>query len=367
MVDPRVSKLASVLTHFSLKVKPGDLVRIVASSVAAPLVRELFREVLRAGGNPFTRISIDGLDEILFKYGSDDQLRYISPLHQQEIEESDVTISIAGDENTRRLSGVNPARIALAQEARRVLQRRIMERAAANELRWCVTLFPTQANAQDADMSLSDYTEFVYGACLLNEDDPVAAWQRVKVEQQRIADFLAQRDTIRLVGNGTDLTYRVGGRQWINAAGEQNFPDGEVFTGPIEDSAEGYITFDFPAIYSGREVEGVRLVFQQGKVVEATARKGEDLLISLLDLDPGARYLGEVAFGLNYGITCFSRNILFDEKIGGTVHLAVGASYPETGGVNHSGLHWDMICDMRNGSEVYADGELVYRDGKFII
>lgn len=367
MGDPRVTKLAQVLVQYSLKLKPGDLFRISADALAAPLVRELYREALIAGAHPYTRIEVGGLDEIFFKHGSDTQLRYISELARQEIELMDATIRILGAANTRSLSGVDAQRVAMAREAGRDLQARLMQRAAEDKLNWCVTLFPNHANAQDADMSLSDYEEFVYGAGLLDEADPVAAWRKVFSEQQRIADFLTQCDTIRLVGPGTDLTYRVGGRHWVNAAGDRNFPDGEVFTGPIEDSATGHITYSFPAIYSGREVEGVRLTFAQGKVVAATADKGEDLLHSLLDMDEGARYLGEVAFGLNYGISRFSRNILFDEKIGGTVHLALGAAYPETGGTNQSALHWDMICDMRSDSEVYADGKLVYRDGEFIV
>lgn len=367
MVDPRVTKLAQVLVRYSLKLQPGDLFRISGHAITAPLVRELYKEALLVGAHPFTRIQVNDLDELFFKHSSDAQLHYISELARQEIELVDATMSILGDENTRSLSGVDPARIAAARNARRELQQRLMQRAAEDKLRWCVTQYPTQASAQDADMSLSEYADFVYGAGLLNEPDPVAAWEQVCAEQQRIADFLMKCDTIRLVSNDTDLTYRVGGRTWINASGDKNFPDGEVFTGPLEDSAEGYITYSFPAVYSGREVEGVRLVFKQGKVVEATAEKGEELLLAQLNMDPGARYLGEVAFGLNYGIQRFSRNILFDEKIGGTVHLAVGASYPETGGQNESALHWDMICDMRSGSEVYVDGEVVYRDGKFLI
>jgi aminopeptidase len=367
MSDPRIGKLAQVLVNYSLKLKPGQLVRIIANAVAAPLVREFFQAALQAGAHPFTRISVDGIDEIFYKHGSTEQLSFISELTRQEIETIDASIYIIGDENTKSLSGVDPNRIALVRNARRDLQTRMFERSAENKLNWCVTLFPTNANAQDAEMSLKDYEDFVYAAGLLNELDPVVAWEQVRTEQQRLADFLQKRETIRLVSADTDLTYRIGGRTWINAAGDRNFPDGEIYTGPIEDSAEGHITYSFPAVYSGREVEGVRLIFKQGKVVEATAAKGQDLLLSLLDMDPGARYLGEVAFGLNYGINSFSRNILFDEKIGGTVHLAVGASYPETGGRNQSALHWDMICDMRSGSEVYADGELVYRDGTFLI
>lgn len=367
MADPRVTKLAEVLVRYSLKLQPGQTFRINASSVAAPLVHALYREALLAGANPYSRIAIDGLDELLYKHGSDAQLSHIPSWTRDEYANVDATISIMGGSNSRSLAGVDSSRIALARSATRELQELFMRRDAEGTLNWCVTLFPTNAGAQDADMSLSDYEDFVYGACLLNEPDPVAAWQQVRAEQQRVVDFLDKQDTIRLVGPDTDLTYRVGGRKWVNCYGDKNFPDGEVFTGPIENSANGHIRYSFPTIYSGREAADVRLVFKEGKVVEATAGKGEDILQSLLEMDPGARYLGEVAFGLNYGISRFSRNILFDEKIGGTVHLALGAGYPETGSTNKSALHWDMICDMREGSEAYANGELVYKDGKFLI
>jgi aminopeptidase len=367
MADPRVTKLAEVLVRYSLKLQPGQTFRISASSVAAPLVQALYREALSAGAHPYTRIAIDGIDELLYKNGNDAQLTHIPSWMRDESTNVDATIAIMGGSNSRSLAGVDPSRIALARSASRELQELTMRRSAEGTLNWCVTLFPTNAGAQDADMSLSDYEDFVYGACLLNEPDPVAAWQRVRDEQQRFVDFLDKQDTIRLVGPDTDLTYRVAGRKWVNCFGDKNFPDGEVFTGPIENSANGSIRYSFPTIYSGREAADVRLVFKEGKVVEATAGKGQDILDSLLEMDPGARFLGEVAFGTNYGINRFSRNILFDEKIGGTVHLALGAGYPETGSTNKSALHWDMICDMRQGSEAYANGELFYKDGKFLI
>lgn len=216
-------------------------------------------------------------------------------------------------------------------------------------------------------MSLSDYEEFVYRACLLDQPDPVAAWQAVHDDQQRLCDLLATKRTLRVVTEGTDLSVSVAGRRWANSDGHRNFPSGEVFTGPVEDSATGHITFDFPAIYMGRSVEGVRLEFEQGRVVSATARKGEDLLLSTLGMDAGARYLGEFAFGTNQGIQRHTGNILFDEKIGGTIHMALGSAYPETGGLNRSALHWDMIRDLRQGGEVYADGELLYRNGQFVV
>lgn len=215
-------------------------------------------------------------------------------------------------------------------------------------------------------MSLTEYEDFVYGAGLLNEPDPVAAWRGVRARQARLIDRLSVVRQVRIVAPGTDLTVGVAGRTWINADGAKNFPDGEVFTGPVEDSAEGYISFSFPAVHLGREVEGIRLEFAQGKVVKATATKGQDLLASLLDMDAGARYLGEFAFGTNEGIQRYTRNTLFDEKIGGTMHLAVGASYPDTGGTNQSALHWDIVCDLRHGGEVYADGALIARDGQFL-
>ncbi len=241
-----------------------------------------------------------------------------------------------------------------------------MERAAAGELRWCGTLFPTRAHAQEAGMSLADYEDFVYRACLLDRDDPAAAWREVHREQQRIIDYLARRDVIRIVAPDTDLTYRVGGRTWINSSGARNFPSGEVFTAPHEDSASGTVRFSYPALRFGNEVEDVRLTFRDGRVVEATAARGQAFLEAMLELDPGARALGEVAFGLNYGITRFTRNILYDEKIGGTMHVALGQAYPDSGGTNRSALHWDLICDLHEG-RVYADGELCYADGRFTI
>jgi aminopeptidase len=367
MTDPRVAKLAQVLVNYSLDLKPGQLFRINANAVAAPLVRELTRAALDAGAHPFARLTIDSVDEVFYKHASDEQLRFLSDLTRQEIETIDATISVLGGENTRGLSGVEPAKVAARRQALRPIQERVMQRAAEEKLNWCVTLFPTNSGAQDADMSLSDYEDFVYAACKLNADDPVAAWQAARVEQQRIADFLSASSEVRLVAPDTDLTYRVDRRPWVNCYGDKNFPDGEVFTAPVETAVNGTIRYSFPAIYMGREVSDIRLWFEDGKVVKATAGKGEELLHSLIDMDEGARRLGEVAFGTNYDISRFSRNILFDEKIGGTVHLALGAGYPETGSQNRSALHWDMICDMRAGAEAYADGRLFYKDGKFVI
>ncbi|MBI3998334.1 MAG: aminopeptidase [Armatimonadetes bacterium] len=367
MRDPRLAKLAQVLVHYSLKVRPGQLVRIAGPAVAAPLIVEAYREALAAGAHVYTRVGVDGLDELFFKQASEEQLRYISPLTLQEIETIDADLGIWANYNTRSLTGVEPRRQAIRREATREVSRRYLERAARGELQWVGTQYPTYADAQDAEMSLAEYEDFVFGAGLLDRPDPMAAWEQVHLAQERIAKFLETKDELHLGGPHVDLTVRVGGRKWINAAGENNFPDGEIFTGPVETATRGLVRFSFPAIYGGREVQGITLTFQEGRVVEATAEKGEEFLRAMLDVDAGARTLGEFAFGLNYGITRFTRNILFDEKIGGTVHMALGSAYPETGGVNTSGLHWDMICDMRADTEVRADGEVIYRNGKFLL
>jgi aminopeptidase len=229
------------------------------------------------------------------------------------------------------------------------------------ELRWCYTVFPTYASAQEADMSLAEYQDFVYGAGLLDSPDPVAAWIEEGQRQRELIDWLAGKDRVVLKGANIDLTLSIKDRKFKEADGKYNFPDGEIFTGPVEDSANGWIRFSYPAIYEGKEVSDIELWFEQGK-----AGKGQELLTSLLDMDAGARYLGELGIGTNYGIQRFTKNMLFDEKMGGTTHLALGASYPETGGQNESGLHWDMLCDMSE-SEIIVDGELFYKNGRPVI
>lgn len=366
MSDPRLEKLAAVLVHYSMELQPGDKLQIESADIAAPLVRAVYREAVRAGVHVATRIFVDGLREILLKEGSDEQLQYVSEIREKEVDYYDAVLSIWADHNTMSLSGVDPERIALQQSASADLFKRFIGRISSEDLKWCGTLFPTYANAQDAGMSLSDYEDFVYGAGLLDSDDPVAAWQQVHEEQERVIEFLNQCREIHIVAPGTDLRYDTGGRPWINCSGEKNFPDGEIFTCPLEDSVNGVVRFTYPAVFSGNEVEDVRLEFKDGQVINASAARGEAFLQAMLDTDEGARRLGEAAFGLNYGIQEYTKNTLFDEKIGGTMHLALGQSLPEAGGVNESGLHWDIVCDLHEG-KVYADGELCYEQGRFLI
>jgi aminopeptidase len=364
--DARVQRLAEVLVDYSTAVRPGDLVIVDTSPAAASLVRELYRRVLEAGGHPYLRIDLDGELETLLKEGSDAQLDWVNPTLFEQAQRADVEIAVEADSNTRRLSGVDPARQARRARAREKLRERYFERAAAGDLRRVVTLYPTSANAQDAEMSLGEYEDFVYGAGFLDRDDPGSAWRSFGEQLERTASWLGEKKELRIVAEDTDLTVGVAGRTWVASDGKENFPDGEVFTGPVETSLEGRIRFTYPATFAGRRIRDVQLRFEGGEVVESRATEGEDFLLEMLAMDDGSRRAGEFAFGLNDGVTEFTGHTLFDEKIGGTCHLALGRSYPETGGVNLSALHWDLVCDLRAGSEVYADGELVYRDGRFL-
>ena len=367
MRDPRLAKLAEVLVNYSAKVKAGQLVRISGPSVAEPLMVELYRQVILAGAHPMGRMTAEDFEEILFKSGSDEQLDYLNPVAKFEIETVDCSIGIWADENTKALTNCDPKRIARNAAARRPIWDIFMSRAAEGKLTWTGTQFPCQASAQDADMSLGEYEEFVFGAGLLNEPDPVAAWKKVSQRQQRLVDFLNGKSDYHVAAaNGTDIRMSVAGQKWINCDGHENFPDGEVFSGPVIDSVNGVVHFSFPAVHGGREVEDVRLKFKDGKVVDASAGKGEEFLISMLDMDGGSRFLGECAIGTNYNITRYTKNTLFDEKIGGTVHFALGAGYPETGNSNQSGLHWDMVVDLRKGGFVEIDGAKVSEDGRFV-
>ncbi len=367
MSDLRVEKLAELLVNYSVGVKPGDKVAIQGEILAEPLLREIYIKVLQAGGNPYLISSPIGLDELFFRYASEDQLKHVPPPTKLIMETYDVRISIGGEENTKALNKVDPSKIVMHQQARRGIMKTYLERAARGELRWTYALFPTNAYAQDAEMGLAEYEDFVYSACLGDINDPVGYWKRFSDWQQKIVDWLKGKKQIHITAPETDLKLSVEGRNFINCNGHENMPDGEAFTGPVEDSIEGRVYFSYPTIYNGREVTGVRLWFEKGRVVKASADKNEDFLLKTLDTDEGSQRVGEFAFGTNRGISSFTRQILFDEKINGSFHMALGASYPETGGKNESAIHWDMICDMRKGGEVTVDGELLYKNGEFVI
>jgi aminopeptidase len=322
-------------------------------------VETLYEELLRAKAHPFIRMTPSSLAETFFKSGRDIHFDSLSRADMAYVRAVDGTVRINASPNTRALSAVDPSLMARFAKTRRPLRRILLAK------KWALTLFPTQAYAQDADMSLRDFENFVYAANYLDHDDPVAKWDELEKRHQKLIRQLAKSDEIHIVGPDTDLKLSVKGRIWLSSVATHNVPSGEIFTGPVETSAEGHIRYDFPVCEGGREIDGIRLVFRGGKVVEASAVKNEDYLIKMLDMDPGARRLGELGVGTNFGIQRFIRNILFDEKIGGTIHLALGESYVETGGVNKSGLHWDMIKDLRKDGAVYVDGKLFQKNGRF--
>ena len=367
MVDPRVETVARILVDYSVKVKPNQLVRIAGAPEGAPLILAVYQKVLERGAHPFLQLELDEAGELLYRYASNAQLDYVPPFRKDVIEQIDAAIGIWTDVNTKHLSNADPAKQSRRATALRPLSDRFLDRAAKKELHWTGTIYPTQAFAQDAEMSLREFEDFVYSGCLVHESDPIKAWKKISREQQHIVDRLNKARKIHVVGPDTDLKLEVTGRKWENCDGHENFPDGEIFTGPIEDSVNGHIRYSYPACAYGREAEDVRLWFKDGKVVKATAAKNEEFLLKMLKTDKGARYVGEFAFGTNYGIQRFTKNTLFDEKIGGTIHLALGKGYPESGSKNNSAIHWDMVCDLRKGGEVRVDGTLFLKDGKILI
>ncbi len=367
MRDPRVDNLARILVEHSTGVGPGDSCAIEGPAAAEPLVRAVYERVLAAGAHPIVSMEPDGLTATFFEQASAEQIQWISPTQRWIAEEADARIRLMASENTRELSGVDPAKQTMRQKAMAPLMEAMMARAAADEHHWALTIYPTNAYASGASMSLAAYEDFYYRACFADQADPVAAWKQAAEEWHRLREWAQGREEVQITGPGTDLKLSVAGRTFIAADGKHNMPDGEFFTGPVEDSAEGEITFHLPASYAGREVAGVRFRFEGGTLVDASAERGEEFLIQMLDTDAGARRLGELGIGTNYGITDGTGEILLDEKIGGTVHLAVGRSYPDTGGVNESAIHWDMICDLRRGGMITMDGEVLQQDGKFVV
>jgi aminopeptidase len=365
MRDTRAEALAQILVRYSTRVGEGDVCVIQSTTPAEVLVQAVYEEVLRAGGLPIIQLTTEGAQAAFFDLASDKQLDWIPPTSQWIADNADVRIGIMADVNSQELSGTDPKKQARVSKARQPLMEATMRRSAAGEHRWALTLFPTHAYAAEAGMSLRDYEDFYYSACLATDGEPVTAWERQSEEVKRLSDWIQDKEEVHVTGPGTDITLGVAGRQWIPCYGEHNMPDGEFFTGPIEDSVNGEISFSFPASYGGRTVSGVKLRFQDGKVVDATAAQGEAFLIEMLDTDEGARRLGEIGIGTNYGIATGTKEILLDEKIGGTVHLAVGMSYPETGGSNSSAVHWDMVCDLRSGGALTVDGVELQRDGQF--
>jgi len=370
MTDPRISKLAHLLVDYSTDVQHDDQVLIWApgSTTSMPLLLAIYERVLERGGHPHIAPYLRGAEDIFFEHAQNHQLDYVSPLYKLAVDTFDVIIRVEGVNNTRELSQIDPVKQVRQRQAYKQVQQTYLERGDKGDLSWNVTLFPTNALAQEADMSLRNYQNFVYDACHVNKDkDPIQYWQAVQIQQDHFLEWLQGHDIVEVKGSNIDLSFSIKDRDFINACGKLNMPDGEIFTGPVEASVNGYVHFTYPVNVGGREIDNIKLKFDEGKVVQASASKNEGYLMQMLDTDIGARYLGEWAIGTNYGIDHPTKQILFDEKMGGTVHMAIGSGYPLTGSKNVSAIHWDMICDMKADGEIKVDGELIYKSGKFLI
>ncbi|UGS34106.1 aminopeptidase [Capillimicrobium parvum] len=351
---------AELLCGYCLEVAERQQILVRSSTLAAPLLLELQRSILERGAWPLLRVELPGQTEGYYAHARDFQLDDYAAVAFEEAKRANATLGIQAPENTRALSAIDPDRLARANRARKPIRDQTLKR------RWCSTLWPTEAGAQQAGTSLRVFEAFVARALFLDQPDPVASWGELRAFQSRLIDRLERADAIRIEAEGTDLTLRVKGRTWVNSDGRRNMPSGEVFTGPLEASADGTIFFDVPSSPAGIEVAGVTMRFSEGVVAEAHAQRGDAYLQRALRTDDGARRLGELGIGTNFGIDRPVGAILFDEKIGGTVHLALGRSYPETGGRNESALHWDLICDLRRGGRITADGEVIQENGRFV-
>ena len=369
--DSRVSNFAKVLVEHSARIVPGDRVLIEGTTAAEPLIRELYIQILEKGGHPHPMIGFPGMvpfvqDDIYLTYAKDTQLDFIPTFYKIAYDQFESRIRIHSATNTRATTGIDPVKAQRRGKAISSITESQMRRGAEGVFKWVTTLYPTDGYAQDAGMSLKEYEDFVFGAVHAEEDDPIAYWNSTATAQQKAIDWLSGRSQVVMRGPNVDLTLSVKGRKFMNSVGLYNMPDGEIFTGPVEESVNGWVKFTYPALYGGVAVEGAELTFLNGRVNQAKAEKNQDYLIKMLESDAGSRYIGEYAIGTNSDINKFTGNILFDEKIGGTFHMALGAGYPETGSHNKSAIHWDMICDLRTDSEILVDGELFYKNGKFV-
>ncbi|HSL44661.1 MAG TPA: aminopeptidase [Anaerolineales bacterium] len=371
MADSRIVRFAKILVEHSTRIVPGDRVLIEGTTAAEPLVRELFIQILEKGGHPHPMIAFPGMvpfvqDDMYLTYAKDTQLDFIPTFYKYAYDQFESRIRIHSATNTRATTSIDPLKSQRRGKAISSITEAQMRRGAEGAFKWVTTLYPTDGFAQDAGMSLKEYEDFVFKAVHANEDDPIAHWRSTAAGQQKAIDWLAGRSQVVMRGPNVDLTLSIKSRKFMNSTGLNNMPDGEIFTGPVEDSVNGWVRFTYPALYGGVAVEGAELTFVRGRVEQAKAEKNQEYLIKMLESDSGSRYLGEYAIGTNADIDRFTGNILFDEKIGGTFHMALGAGYPETGSHNKSAIHWDMICDLRTDSEILVDGDLFYKNGEFV-
>jgi aminopeptidase len=364
-MNPILSKYANLLVNYCLDIQKGDRLYIKSSTLAEPLVREVYREALKAGASPVVDLEFREKGKIFMEEAEGDQLRFVSPVYKQAMEEYEAYLYIRAPFNLKEEGKPNPEKVKIINEVISPISKRYFERTATRELKRNLCQYPTIASAQNAGLSLEEYEKFIFGACNLFEEDPIQKWLDVREFQQQIVDVLNKREKVRYKGEGIDISFSTKDRVWINSDGQTNMPSGEVYTSPVENSVNGVINFSYPAVYMGQEVENVTLWVKDGYVEKWDAKQGKEFLDEIFEI-AGTRRFGEAAIGTNYNINRFTKNILFDEKIGGTVHMAIGQSYLQTGGKNQSSIHWDMIANMMNGGEIYADDEKIYESGRFL-
>ena len=358
-------RYANLLLDYCLEIKKGQKLYIKSTTLAEPLIRELYRGGVERGAHVVVDMSFRGQNKIFLDNANDDQLAYVTPNHKEAMNNFDAYLYIKAPFNLREDQNIKGEQRKKRSEGLKEVSQAYFSRTASGDMVRSLCLYPTQASAQEAGMSLEEYSAFVYKACNLHLEDPKQAWLERRKNQQVIVDHLNTVDQVRYVGTGTDITFSTKGRVWINSDGRTNMPSGEVFTGPIEESVNGIVHFSYPSIFMGVEVQGITLEVKDGIVQKWSAEKGEEILNQVFEIE-GARMFGEVAIGTNYNIQIPTKNILFDEKIGGTIHMAVGQSYKQTGGKNNSSIHWDMIAEMKDGGQIYTDGKLIYESGKFL-
>lgn len=367
MTDTRVERLADLAVNYSAGVKKNQEVFIAGPVISLPLIEEIYKHVLYAGAYPTVIFREQQLDDIKFLYAQDHQLEHVPPVLKFIVQKADRLIRIKAERNPKHLASIDPKKIAKNAATQREITEIMADRIKKGEFNWTLYPFPTDSMAQEASMSFLEYQDFVFKTCFAHTKDPVKEWQKASEMQEKIVTYLNKRSEFHIIGEDTDLTFCAEGRKWINSDGKKNMPDGEVFTGPVEDSVEGEIRFTFPALYRGNEVEDVNLHFKKGVAVKAEAERGEAFLNHMIGIDEGSSKVGEIAIGTNYQVTRFTKDMLFDEKMGGTIHMALGRGLPETGSDNRSAIHWDILKDMRKSGKIYADDELFYENGKFLI
>ena len=359
-------KMAYILVNYSLNLQANETLLIESTSLSQELCLSVYKEALKAGAHPYISLELSGEKEIFYQYASDTQLLFVNPVHKFIYENFDALLYILAPANTRSLSNVNPKQFQTANKAfMDNAKKYLFERIFNQQMKWCYTAFPTQALAQEADFGLEEYKKFVFESCKLNESDPIESWKELSQRQHKLCEWLNGKSEVILKGSNIDLKMSIKNRKFFNDDGKNNFPSGEIYTSPVENSTNGWVRFSYPAIFGNREIIDIELWFEDGKVINEKATKGQEFLTETLNTDAGARILGELGIGTNYGIKRFTKNMLFDEKIGGTIHIAVGSGFPECGGKNKSAIHWDMLCDMSQG-EIIVDGELFYKNGEFV-